>query len=67
MLAQEFSSNLCDLIFEYNLTQHIEHATHVQGHTLDLTIANIDDNIATPVIHLESNPTVVMIPWLETQ
>jgi len=36
--SSEFSCNLCDLIFECNLTQHIEHATHVQGHTLDLIL-----------------------------
>jgi len=52
----EFSSNLCDLIFEYNLTQIVEDPTHVQGHILDLIFTNIEDNISIPEIHSENNP-----------
>ena len=50
--SSEFSSNLCDLIFEYNLTHIVEDPTHVQGHILDLIITNIEDNISILVIHL---------------
>ena len=55
--SSEFSSKLCDLIFDYNLTQHVEHPTHVQGHILDLIISNLDDDsIAASGIQLEKNP-----------
>ena len=30
----QFSSNLCDLIFQYNYTQLAESATHVQGNII---------------------------------
>jgi len=48
--SSEFSSNLCDLIFEYKI---VEDPTHVQGHILDL---NIEDNISISEVHLENNP-----------
>ena len=52
----EFSSKLCDLIFDYNLTHHVEHLTHVEGHIPDLIISNNDDSIAASGVQLKKNP-----------
>jgi len=56
-VSSEFSSKLCNLIFDYNLTQHAEHPIHVQGYILDLIISNLvyDDSIAASGIQLEKN------------
>ena len=52
----QFSSKICDLIFQYNYTQIVEYSTHVQGNILDLIITNCDENISSPQIHTEDNP-----------
>jgi len=52
----QFSSNLCDLIFQYNYTQLVESATHVQGNILDLIITNCDESIDNLHIHSVDNP-----------
>ena len=52
----QFSSKICDLIFQHNYTQIVEYSTHVQGNILDLIITNCDENISSPQIHTEDNP-----------
>ena len=52
----QFSSKICDLIFQHNHSQLIEYPTHRQGNILDLIITNYDENIANLQIHTEDNP-----------
>ena len=53
--SSELSSELCDLLFQYNLVQLIEQPIHKQGNILDLFIIDLTDEISTPQIHLENN------------
>ena len=39
------SSQFCDFIFTYNLTQHVMNATHAKGNILDLVISNCPERI----------------------
>ena len=48
-----FSSLLCDLIFELNLTQFVDIPTHVKGNILDLIIANSTELVSN--IHSTGN------------
>ena len=53
MLSAEsaFSVELCEFIFQYNLSQVILSLTHNRGNILDLVIANNDKLISDTVIH----------------
>ena len=55
----QFSSKICDLIFQHNHSQLIEYPTHRQGNILDLIITNYDENIANLQIHAEANPLLI--------
>ena len=53
MLSAEsgFSVELCEFIFQYNLSQVILSLTHNRGNILDLVIANNDKLISDTVNH----------------
>ena len=47
----KFSSLLCDLIFDLQLTQCVELPTHLKGNILDLIITNSVNRISDVVVH----------------
>ena len=49
--SSKFSSQLCELIFDLQLSQIIDNPTHVKGNTLDLLITNMANRISDPRIH----------------
>lgn len=54
----DFSTQLCDLIFQYNFTQLIESPTHVQGNILDLVITNSEEVVSDISVHKEESPLI---------
>ena len=50
-----FSIHLCNLIFQYNLTQVITSSTHKHGNILDLVITNNEEIISDIPIHSKND------------
>ena len=46
-----FSNQLCDLIFEFNLSQLVDQSTHICGNILDLVLTNCHDHIGSLIFH----------------
>ena len=46
-----FSNQLCDLVFQYDLSQIVDCPTHIAGNVLDLIFTNCDCVINSMVIH----------------
>ncbi len=49
-----YSTTFCDLIYKFNLSQHISHPTHVRGNILDLILSN-DINLVCNISISSSN------------
>jgi len=50
-----FSTSLCDLVFQYNFTQVI---THTQGNILDLILTSSSDSVTDISVSEEFNSTI---------
>jgi len=46
-----FSNQLCDLVFEFNLSQLVDQSTHICGNILDLVLTNCHDHIGSLIVH----------------
>ena len=51
--SRNFSCNLCDLIFQHNYVQHVDHSTHIYGNILDLLITSSADLVSDISFHQE--------------
>ena len=49
--SSTFSNQLCDLLFQYNLSQIVDYSTHVAGGILDLIFTNCTSVINSLAIH----------------
>ena len=54
----DFSSNLCDLIFQYNYVQQVNHPTHIHGNILDLIITSSADSVSDINLTQEFNQAI---------
>ena len=53
--SSSFSNLLCDLVYDFNLTQCISQPTHTKGNILDLILTNSEDIV--------SNVSCLQQPW----
>lgn len=51
-----FSSNLCDFIFDFNLSQLVNVPTHVKGNILELVIVKSEELISNLSVHSTNQP-----------
>ena len=56
--SSDFSSNLCDLIFQHNYVQQVDHPTHIHGNILDLIITSSENSVSDINLSLEFNQTI---------
>ena len=59
-----FSSHLCDLMFQFNLSQLVSSPTHIGGNTLDLVITNSDNLISSLTVHPHNHSSIVTDHYL---
>ena len=48
---------MCDLVFEYNLSQIVNSPTHTCGGILDLILTNFEDGIHALTVHPQMIPS----------
>ena len=56
--SSDFSSNLCDLIFQFNCVQQLDHSTHIHGNILDLIITSSVDTVSDINLTQEFNQVI---------
>ena len=56
--CSDFSSNLCDLIFQHNYVQQVAHPTQIHGNILDLIITSSEDMVSDINLTQEFNQAI---------
>ena len=56
--SSDLSSKLCDLIFQHNYVQQVDHPTHIYGNILDLIITSSEDTVSGINITKEFNQAI---------
>ena len=56
--SSDLSSKLCDLIFQHNYVQQVDHPTHIHGNILDLIITSTEDTVSGINITKEFNQAI---------
>ncbi len=42
-----FSQQMCEFVFDFNLSQHVESPTHVKGKILDIVLTNLSELVSS--------------------
>ena len=56
--SSDFSSNLCDLIFQHNYVQQVDHPTHIHGNIFDLINTSSESSVSDINSTVEFNQTI---------
>ena len=62
--SSDLSSKLCDLIFQHNYVQQVDHPTHIHGNILDLIITSSEDTVSGINITKEFNQAIKLDHYL---